>query len=759
MKKLLLLLSALVMANVTLVAATWNKPVPKDYTVKDGDVFYLYNAAQNLFLSHDGITVVLGQQGTALTATKLASGDFRLHTSDDGYLYANVDFVCSDGSATDANIDWYLEKQADASYLIRPSKSDPDHSWADYPDHWMGIVSGANFLVPLLKPESADIKWYAIGEEDMLHFSSLYMLDAVMTELQGYGYDVSELLSLYNNVDAKKEDLDGAINSVQAVLANYRIENATESSPVDVTSLYVRNAGLDEEWVSDGHDVPGWTMLPSTFCGMGESDYVETFYTDTKTLGSWSGAAFGDNKVYQTLTNLRNGKYRLGNYGIWIRHTGNEGAPIEGAYIYAKVGDKLYCEPLVDTGWWRGLSEVVFECRSGEAEVGIMFEATNVGQCIIYDFRLEYMGEATPASRVKELIDKSNAVVAAAQVNKKYISTLNDDIERGNALIAEKNDVELETLYYKFLADFEDAQKNAEAYLTLEKLITKAEATISQGESESIGVLSDYVLENELSDKATQYAFDNEQIEKINAELSLLIEEASNSVIKPGQDITYLVANADFSKSNGWENKVNENGTGFDTSNKLLNKWWSDWEAEQTLVNLPNGTYRLEVQGFQWHSWDWAQAQSQWEAGDGTDPTYDVTTLIGLNDVFVPACNVFSCGPTDIKEGYDTGAYFVPNNEATAVKFFALGLYQNVVEAEVCDHTLKITFDCSVNGFWNCFTNLRLTYVSTDFTDAISDVNTAAQKSGVAYSLQGTVVNPSSYKGIYIKDGKKHRNK
>lgn len=759
MKKLLLLLSALVMANMTLFAATWNKPVPKDYTIQDGDVFYLYNATRNLFLTHDGITVVLGKKGTALTATKQTSGDFRLNTSDDGCLYANIDFVCSDGTDADTNIDWYFEKQSDGTYLIRPSKNDPDHSWADYPDCWLGQPNEGNFVSPLLKTADGDIKWYAISEEDMGLFSSVYNLDAAMVELQGYGYDITSLLSVYNNESSTKADYDNAINSVQAVLAEYRIDNASESSPVDVTSLYMKNPGLDEDYVSDGHDVPGWTMIPSTFCGMGESDYVETFYTDNKTLGSWSGAAFGDNKVYQTLTNLRNGKYRLGNYGIWIRHTGNDGDPIEGAYIYAKVGDKLYREPLMDTGWWRGLSEVTFECRTGEAEVGIMFEATNVGQCIIYDFRLEYMGEATPTSRVKELISKSNAVIEAAEVNEKYINALKSDIEKGQQLIDAKNEAELETLYYTFLADYEAAQKNAESYITLANLINKAESTISKGDSESMGVLSDYLLENELSDKVREYALDNEQIEEIIEKISVLIEEASNSIIMPGQDITYLVVNADFSKSNGWENKMNENGTGFDTSNKLLNKWWSDWGAEQTLVNLPNGTYRLEVQGFQWHSWDWSQAQSQWEAGDGTDPTYDVTTLIGLNDVFVPACNVFSCGPTDIKEGYDTGSYFVPNNEATAVKFFALGLYQNVVEAEVCDHTLKITFDCTVNGFWNCFTNLRLTYVSTEWTDAIGDVQTTATKSGTAYSLQGTVVNPSTYKGIYIKDGKKHLNK
>ncbi len=755
MKKLLLILAALVMANMTLFAASWNKPVPKDYTVKDGDVFYLYNAAQNLFLSHDGMTVVLGQKGTALTAIKQSSGDYMLQTSDDGLLYANIDFVCSDGTDSDININWYFEKQSDGTYLIRPSKNDPDHSWASFPDCWMGLSYAENYISPLVKAEDGDIKWYAISEGDMGTFSSLYTLDAVMTELQGYGYDVSSLLSIYNNESSAKTDYDNAINSVQATLAEYRIANATESSPIDVTSFYMRNPGLDENYVNDGHDVPGWTMIPSTFCGLSENDYVETFYTDKITLGSWSGGAFGDNKVYQTLTNLRNGKYRLGNYGIWIRHTGNEGDPIEGAYIYAKVGDKLYREPLMDTGWWRGLSEVIFECRSGEAEVGIMFEATNVGQCIIYDFRLEYMGEATPASRIKDLIAKSNAVIEAATVNAKYINALNANIEKGQQLIDANKETELETLYYTFLADYEEAQRNAESYITLTSLVRKAETEISKGDTESMGVLSDYLLENDLNDKIRNYDLDNEQIEEIITKISLLIEEASNSTIKPGQDVTYLVVNADFSKSNGWENKKNENGTGFDTSKKLLTKWWSDWSAEQTIANLPNGTYRLEVQGFQWHSWDWAQAQAQWEAGDGTDPAYDVTTYIRLNDESVPVCNVFSCGPTDIKEGYDTGTYFVPNNEDSAMKFFALGLYQNVIEASVSDNTLRIEFDCTVNGFWNCFTNLRLTYVSKDYVDTIDDIRTNIPITPTAYSLQGTKINPQNYKGIYIKDGKK----
>ena len=116
--------------------------------------------------------------------------------------------------------------------------------------------------------------------------------------------------------------------------------------------------------MNDGHDVPGWTMVPASFCGMGESD-PQGFYADNKVLGSWAGGAFGDNKVYQQLANLPVGKYKFSNYGIWIRHTGEDGDPLKGAYIYAKVGEKLFREPLPSPLYRRGWGRLGMVARTG----------------------------------------------------------------------------------------------------------------------------------------------------------------------------------------------------------------------------------------------------------------------------------------------------------------------------------------------------------------------------------------------------------
>jgi len=755
MKKSLLLIAVAIMTCINVFAATWNKPVPPQYTIKGGESFYLYNVAQSRFLCAAGTLASLGDEGEMITATALASGDFKFKTSQ-GFMFSDIDYVSINGDDLEANTEWYVEQQTSGVIYIRPSKNDPDYSWAARPDEWTGISTETWQLVPLVKSDAGQIEWKAVSAADYGLFLGLCTLDRTMTELQGYGYDVTSLLSIYNKENVTKADIDAALESVASVLRDYRIDNANDSNPADVTDLYMQNPSFTESFVQDGHDLPGWTMVPAAFCGMSTTDVTGTYYEDDKIIASWAGGAFGDNKVYQQLTGLRNGKYRLGNYGIWIRHTGEEGDPISGAYLYAKVGDKLFKQPLTDTGWWRGETLLNFECRVGGAEVGIMFEGTNVGQCLIFDFRLEYLGEIKVNDRLNDLIDKSAVIIADGSANAAYIDALMKNTEAAKALIADGSDSDKEALYTTFIADYEEAVANVEAYNKLIELIDLAERTIAKGSSAEMQTLSDYIYEKELADAAKERQYNNVELTTIIAELSTLIETAANSVINPGDDITHLVVNGGFDTVGGWTAVLND--FSIDSSKKVMERWWCDWKAEQIIANIPNGTYRLEVQGFQWCSWDWNQSQVDWEAGDGT-PTYKVTALLGLNDVYVPINNVFSCGPTDIKEGYDAGSYFVPNDATTACKFFDLGLYQNTVEAEVTDNTLKITFDCSVQGFWNCFKNLRLTYVSTDYTDAINDIIDSKVSDRAAYNLQGMKVDPATVKGVYIQNGRKYINR
>ena len=716
------------------MAAEWEKPVPGDVSPVSGEKYYIYNYSIEKFVGVYGMQTVPSETGTPFLMEKNDNGDWTFY-GPDGFLYADLDYVGCNGGEGEAGTMWCIEKQTSGSSYLRPSKSDATYSWTAYPDMWTGVSYTSQTIVPIIKAGEGALDWYFLPETKYADFIGKISLHQVMTELQGYGYDVTSLVAVYNTA-TDKAAFDAAIASVQADLNELRFENASEERPCDVTQRYMRNADLTENWVSDGHDVPGWTMVPASFCGMGEWD-GQGFYSDNKTIGSWSGSAFGDNKVYQELKDLKNGKYRLGNYGLWIRHTGEEGDPIKGAYIYAKVGDKMFKSLLTDTGWWQGLSEVEFECRTGEAEVGIMFEGTNVGQCIILDFKLDYFGEKPAADRLNQLIASAQAVME--DVNVTYTNMLAADIKKANELIA-AGDVEAqEALFTTFLADYESALANKDAYVKLADVLAKAEMTLADGgESELMDQLGDYLLENEFDEKIKGRAFDNAQIEDIITFLSDLIDKAANSVLAAGTDVTYLLVNGHFDTNGGWKATLND--FGIDSDKKIMEKWWGDWKAEQVLDNVANGTYRLEVQGFQWCSWDWAQSEADWNNGDGS-PTFNVKSKIRLNSDEVTIQNVFACGPTDIKEGYEGANYFVPNDANTALKFFALGLYNNVVETTVTDNTLKIEFDCSQNGFWNCFTNLRLIYVGANIQEAIDNLNNALTKANdyLEQKMEGVV--------------------
>ena len=735
MKKLLCIVVALLATVVNVRAAEWEKPTPPDCTPANGQSYYFYHLYAEKFVSATAVLATLEDKGSSFVFTSM--GDEWMLESSKGYLYADLDFVGCDGGASDANTTWCIERQSDGSYHIRPSKTDADFTWAEYPDMWTGLSYERGILMPLLKADEGAIDWKIVASANYGAFHSKLALHRVMTELQDGGYDVSALLAVYNDPSAGQAEYDAAIASVEEALFEIRMKNASEERPVDVTWKYLRNPDLTENWVNDGHDVPGWTMVPANFCGMGTSD-AQGFYDDDKILGSWAGGAFGDNKIYQQIAQLPVGKYRFSNYGIWIRHTGEEGDPITGAYIYAKVGDKLFREPLPDTGWWRGLAEVTFETRNSEAEVGIMFEGTNVGQCVIYDFKLEYLGDKPVAERLTTLIANSQSLIDEGGIYSGYIEQLKADISKADELLSGSDAEAQEALFTSFLADYETAVKNKEAYIALAALLQEALVTLTMGDSDAMFDLADFIDENELEDKVESYAFDNAQIEEIMEKLADLNDKAKNSVIAAGTDVTDLLVNGHFDGVGGWTATLND--FSIDTSKQVLERWWCDFKAEQVVENVPNGTYRLEVQGFQWCSWDWGQAENDWNAGDGS-PTYKVNSKVRLNDSEVTIHNVFACGPTDITEGYKANNYWVPNDANSALKYFELGLYNNVVEATVTDHRLKVEFDCSSNGFWNCFRNLRLYYVGADMEEATNNLKDAiAQASSLLeQKMEGSI--------------------
>ena len=300
------------------LAAGLNKPVPENCDIEDGRQFYIYNVTAEQFVNADGITLTFNNDGNPILFEYDDSNDEWKMQGVKGYLYADWENVGCEGNSNDPNTVWCVERQSSGAYYIRPSKSDPDYLWENNPDTWTGISTETGLLHPILKSGEGYIDWFIVSLEKYELFVSQRVLFNAIAELESYGVDVATYVDSYNSASLKDE-YDAAYNNLLGVLKENRIKNASELNPVDVTSLYLRNADLTENWVNDGHDVPGWEMTPSSFLGMGEFDN-DGFYEDNKTLGSWSPGAFSDSRFYQKLTELNNGKYRFSNYGLWIRH-------------------------------------------------------------------------------------------------------------------------------------------------------------------------------------------------------------------------------------------------------------------------------------------------------------------------------------------------------------------------------------------------------------------------------------------------------
>ena len=145
-------------------AAEWEKPVPPECTPAAGQSYYLYNHYAEQFVGQSGIQASLDANGTPFAFSMLGS-EWMMECSL-GYLLADLDFVECNGGASDSNTTWYIEQQMNGCYRIRPSKTDGDFTWEQYPDTWMGLSYERWALAPVLKADEGAIDWYIIAEAD-----------------------------------------------------------------------------------------------------------------------------------------------------------------------------------------------------------------------------------------------------------------------------------------------------------------------------------------------------------------------------------------------------------------------------------------------------------------------------------------------------------------------------------------------------------------------------------------------------------------
>ena len=175
--------------------------------------------------------------------------------------------------------------------------------------------------------------------------------------------------------------------------------------------------------------------------------------------------------------------------------------------------------------------------------------------------------------------------------------------------------------------------------------------------------------------------------------------------VAEGKDLTAFVINPslNFGDATGWSGGGVNNGT---------IEWFNgNYNVFQTLSGLPNGTYKLQAQGYYRPGGNENASTAQNALLYGGTTTQPVVLIASEGKSEADADNGFTTKNTN-----SGSEVYVPNSQADAAKAFATGAYENEVTFVVSNGTVNIGFkkDVLIANDWTCFDNFKLIYESED---------------------------------------------
>jgi len=261
-----------------------------------------------------------------------------------------------------------------------------------------------------------------------------------------------------------------------------------------------------------------------------------------------------------------------------------------------------------------------------------------------------------------------------------------------------------------------------------------------------------------------------------------LLSRMSSATESNPMNVTHLLKGANFDRNdtNGrgaWNNNISTSATkmSYNLCGGLIENYngnpcaevyvssysgWTTyattWEISQTIQNVPNGHYRVTCQAFY-------RDGNKNQNNPGT-----IHTLLyagtGSNQVSTKIASMYSAKcTTSIGAGYtDKNGYYIPDGMEDASGFFNAGYYENTLDVNVTDGTLRIAIGkpttTKSTASWTCFDNFQILYCGDTYYQAparIGDVTTGISQNYVEggdteiYNVNGTRTESLS-KGVNI---------
>lgn len=354
------------------------------------------------------------------------------------------------------------------------------------------------------------------------------------------------------------------------------------------------------------------------------------------------------------------------------------------------------------------------------------------------NFKMTFQG--TKASVVAPLlqqeIDNTNTALAGTDVMAPAVrDAANTAVSEG---VAAKKDNDGPTMFAALTAllDVQDSiEASVEIFKNLEAKKDELSSAISMSPAAEetkveAGTLLETItngmdaqtLENA---EATQLIAD---VDAMVAKLAIPADAAAASDANP-VDMTAVIKTPGYDKDGansfeGWTGAGYNFGNDDTQKSALLVEYYNKkFNHFQKLTNLPNGTYKVTVNGF-YRFGSTADDYKKFSADSKTEGNAFMYAAAATDTVKCPL-NLLSSGAT-ADQGYTGTAnisgteLYVPNNMVSAQAYFAEGGYLNNIIVEVTDGTLTIGVrqDANVGSDWVILDNWTLTYYGSNSSKA-----------------------------------------
>ncbi len=191
------------------------------------------------------------------------------------------------------------------------------------------------------------------------------------------------------NTNATQADINSAIANLDTAILNYKVANASDSDPLDLSPYFGTNLDFESNQGDRQQTIPGWTKTGSAnseFCTRNDAGTLGQYKHGSVYFQYWA-QDLPDYQLSQTVTGLPNGKYWV------IAGASNSSANNDGFYLFA--GSNQTAITSVANDYQVDANVVDGTLTFGVKAVGSIVNGTGAEWTQADNFRLYYIGPLT----------------------------------------------------------------------------------------------------------------------------------------------------------------------------------------------------------------------------------------------------------------------------------------------------------------------------------------------------------------------------